>query len=205
MAGADRPIDSHGNVAAVVRAAEELLREHCSTEELPVTQLERLAAHFSELNPLIPYCWYRYRNEAERAISRLEQLHCYIESGGRVGQQWREQARNCALALLDLYYQDAAAHLIRVASKDYSLRLKRFDEHCVVSDGWDVKNLASEKAPIPQQAIDRTLLLISVMDKLKITPTGWTIARSPSALPGSESVLLLELSAQVLEVARWKN
>lgn len=205
MTIANRPSDSHGNVAAVVRAAEELLREHRPTEEQKTTQLERLAEHFLELGPLIPYCWFRYRNEAERAISRLEQLLSYIESGGRVGQQWREQARNCARALVDLYYRDAAAQLIRVASKDYSLRIKRFDLQCVSSGGWQVKHLALEKAPIPQQSIDRTLLLVSIMDKLKITPTGWSIARSPSAHTGSESALLLELSAEVIEVARWKD
>lgn len=205
MSTADRQSGPNGNVAAVVRAAEELIREHRPVKEPETTRLERLAEHFPQLEPLIPYGWFRYRCEAERAISRLEQLLSYIESGGRIGQQWREQARNCAHALLDLYYRDAAAHLTRVANKDYSLRLKRFDEQYLISGGWQAKSLVSEKAPIPQHAIDRTLLLVSVMDKLSITPTGWSIARSPSALARSESVLLLELSARIVEVARWKN
>lgn len=205
MVMADRPSDPRGNVAAVVRAAEELLREHRPAEELQTTKLERLAGYFPELGPLIPYGWFRHGKEAERAISRLEQLLCYIESGGRIGQQWREQARNCALALLDLYYHDAVLNLTRVAAKDYSLRLKRFDERSFISGGGEVKNLASEKAPIPQPAIDRTLLLVSVMDKLSITPTGWSVAHSSSAHGGTQSVLLIELNTEIVEVARWKH
>ncbi len=205
MVMADRPSDPRGNVAAVVRAAEELLREHRPIEELQTTKLERLAGYFLELTPLIPYRWFRHGKEAERAISRLEQLLGYIESGGRVGQQWREQARICALALLDLYYHDAVAHLTRVASKDYSLRLKRFDEQCVMSGGWESKSLASEKLPIPSPVIDRMLLLVSIMDKLNITPTGWSVAHSPAAQNGTQSVLLLELSTEIVEVARWKR
>ncbi len=205
MVMADRPSDPRGNVAAVVRAAEELLREHRPIEELQTTKLERLAGYFLELTPLIPYRWFRYGKEAECAISRLEQLLSYIESGGRVGQQWREQARSCALALLDLYYLDAVAHLTRVANKDYSLRLKRFDEQCFHSGGWEAKSLASEKTPLPHPAIDRTLVVVSVMDKLNITPTGWSVAHSPAAQNGNQSVLLLELNTELVEVARWKR
>jgi hypothetical protein len=205
MAIFDQRSDPRGNVAIVVREAEELLREHRPEGDPQTARLERLAEHFPQLDPLIPYSWFRYHNEAQRAISRLEQLLSYIESGGRIGQQWREQARNCAVALLGLYYRDAVAHLIRVANKAHALRLKRFDEQRVLSEGWQTQSLASEKAAIPQQVIDRALLLVSVMHKLGATPTGWAIARSPSAHAGSESALLLEFSAEVVEVACWKN
>ena len=205
MTIADRPSDRHEQVAAVVRAAEELLRDHRPTEELRTTQLEGLAEHFPELGSLISYRWFRYREEIERAVSRLDQLLSYIQTNGRIGQQWREQARYCALALLDLYYHDAAAHLTREAKNDYALRLKRFDEPRAIAAGWEVKNLAAEKAPIPQQGIDRTLLLVSLMERLGITPIGWSIAHAPAAQAGTPSVLLLELGAEIVEVARWKD